>query len=85
MSLRVLLIDDSENYVRLAHKFLRRYEYATNCDLTNDCWTCPHRRGCQLKHAHNWSEASQIIPQLAISKHSSQPADIAEEIQVSYI
>ena len=33
----------------------------------------------------NFPEASQIIPQLAISKHSSQPADIAEEIQVSYI
>ena len=61
MSLRVLLIDDSENYVRLAHKFLRRYEYATNCDLTNPCWVCPQRRGCQLKHAHNWAEASQIL------------------------
>ncbi len=61
MSLRVLLIDDSENYVRLAHKFLRHYEYATNCDLTNPCWECPQRRGCTLKHAHDWSEASQII------------------------
>ena len=61
MSLRVLLIDDSENYVRLAHKLLRRYEYATNCDLTNPCWECDLRRGCYLKHAHNWSEATQIM------------------------
>ncbi len=59
--LRVLLIDDSESYVRMAHKFLRRYEYATNCDLTNACWECPQRRGCRLKHAHNWDEAQQIL------------------------
>lgn len=61
MTLRVLLVDDSEGYVRLAHKFLRRYEYATNCELTNPCWECSLRRGCQLKHAHNWQEAAQIL------------------------
>jgi DNA-binding NtrC family response regulator len=61
MPLRVLLVDDSEGYVRLAHKFLRRYEYATNCELTNACWDCALRRGCQLKHAHNWQEAAQIL------------------------
>jgi two-component system nitrogen regulation response regulator GlnG len=58
---RVLLIDDSEGYVRLAHKFLRRYEYATNCDLTNPCWECDYRRGCNLKQAHDWTEAAEIM------------------------
>ena len=58
---RVLLIDDSQGYVRLAHKFLRRYEYATNCDLTNPCWECDYRRGCKLKQAHDWTEATEIM------------------------
>ncbi len=61
MTLRILLVDDSEGYVRLAHKFLRRYEYATNCELTNPCWECSLRRSCRLKHAHNWQEAAQIL------------------------
>ncbi len=61
MSVRVLIVDDSEGYTRLAHKFLRRYEYATNCEYTHPCWECPHRRGCDLKHAHNWAEVEQIM------------------------
>lgn len=61
MSLRILLVDDSESYVRLLHKFLRRYEYATNCELTNPCWSCPQKRGCKLKHAYNWQDASEIM------------------------
>lgn len=58
---RVLLIDDSEGYVRMAHKFLRRYEYATNCELTNPCWKCDYRRGCRLKQAHDWNETAEIM------------------------
>ncbi|MBH22937.1 MAG: hypothetical protein CMH57_00490 [Myxococcales bacterium] len=57
----MLIVDDEGGYVRMAHKFLRRYEYATNCDLTNPCWECPHRRGCDLKQAHHWTEVSQIM------------------------
>ncbi|MEO1272217.1 MAG: sigma 54-interacting transcriptional regulator, partial [Myxococcota bacterium] len=59
--MRVLIVDDEGGYVRMAHKFLRRYEYATNCDLTNPCWECHLRRGCALKHAHNWDEVAQIM------------------------
>lgn len=61
MSLRVLIVDDSEGYTRLAHRFLRRYEYATNCDLQNPCWECEYRRECFLKHAHNWKEVGEIF------------------------
>ncbi len=58
---RVLLIDDSEGYVRMAHKFLRRYEYATNCELTNPCWQCDYRRGCRLKQARDWTQTTEIL------------------------
>jgi len=61
MSVRVLIVDDTENYTRLAHQRLRHYEYATNCELTNPCWECPHKRGCTLKHAHNWEETEAIL------------------------
>lgn len=61
---KLLLVDDGERYVELAHALLRDYDYATRCDLPGPCWECPHRPGCTLTHAHNAREATE-----ALTKH----------------
>ncbi len=53
---KVLIVDDGSRYVEVAHLLLRDYDYATRCELATPCWECERRPGCQLTHAHDWSE-----------------------------
>ena len=61
---KLLVIDDGDRYIELAHALLRDYDYATRCDLDGPCWTCPQRAGCTLTHAHHAREADD-----ALAKH----------------
>lgn len=58
---KVLLIDDGDRYIELAHRFLRDYAYATRCELPGPCWTCERRPGCTLTHAHDGFEADEAL------------------------
>ncbi len=58
---KVLIVDDRDRYVELAHALLRDYEYATRCELAGPCWECPAREGCILTHAHDWAETAQAL------------------------
>jgi DNA-binding NtrC family response regulator len=58
---KLLLVDDGERYAELLHTFLRDYDYVTRCDLPGPCWSCPHRRGCTLTHAHDLAEAEAAL------------------------
>ncbi len=58
---KLLLVDDGERYVELAHALLTDYDYATRCELPGPCWTCRHRQGCTLTHAHDWGETEQTL------------------------
>ncbi|GAB5540572.1 MAG: sigma 54-interacting transcriptional regulator [Sandaracinaceae bacterium] len=60
---KLLVIDDGERYVELAHALLRDYDYATRCDLPGPCWECPARPGCTLTHAHDAGEADEALAQ----------------------
>ncbi len=61
---KVLIVDDGDRYVELAHALLRAYTYATRCELDTVCWECAYRDGCALTHAHDWAETVQ-----ALAKH----------------
>ncbi|GAB4213751.1 MAG: hypothetical protein OHK0013_37880 [Sandaracinaceae bacterium] len=58
---KLLVIDDGDRYVELAHAFLRDYDYATRCELEGPCWSCPRRPGCTLTHAHDAFEADEAL------------------------
>ena len=58
---KLLVVDDGDRYIELAHYFLRDYGYATRCDLPGPCWTCPQRPGCELTHAHDAREADDAL------------------------
>ena len=58
---KLLLIDDGDRYIELAHRFLRDYAYATRCELAGPCWTCERRPGCTLTHAHDGYEADDAL------------------------
>jgi len=58
---KVLVVDDGDRYVELAHALLRDYDYATRCDLPGPCWTCERRPGCQLTHAHDAPEVDEAL------------------------
>lgn len=58
---KLLLIDDGDRYIELAHHFLRDYAYATRCELPGPCWTCERRPGCTLTHAHDGFEADDAL------------------------
>lgn len=58
---KLLVIDDGDQYVELAHAFLREYDYATRCDRSGPCWTCEAREGCSLTHAHDAFEAEEAL------------------------
>ena len=45
---KLLVVDDGDRHVELAHRFLREYRYATRCELPGPCWSCERRRGCTL-------------------------------------
>ncbi|MDH5492359.1 MAG: sigma 54-interacting transcriptional regulator, partial [Myxococcales bacterium] len=61
MEPRILVIDDGDRYIELAHLLLREYAYATRCRLSGPCWECPHREGCTLTHAHDWAETQEAL------------------------
>jgi DNA-binding NtrC family response regulator len=58
---KLLIVDDGDRYVELAHRFLRDYDYATRCELAGPCWTCERRAGCTLTHAHDAREAEEAL------------------------
>jgi two-component system nitrogen regulation response regulator GlnG len=58
---KLLVIDDGDRYIELAHALLRDYDYATRCELTGPCWECPRREGCTLTHAHDALEADEAL------------------------
>ena len=58
---KLLIVDDGDRYVELAHALLRDYDYATRCDLPGPCWECGERPGCTLTHAHDASEADEAL------------------------
>jgi two-component system nitrogen regulation response regulator GlnG len=60
---KLLVVDDGDRYVELAHALLRDYDYATRCSLPGPCWTCPARPGCTLTHAHDAREADAALAQ----------------------
>jgi DNA-binding NtrC family response regulator len=61
---KLLVVDDGDRYIELAHAFLRDYDYATRCELLGPCWTCERREGCTFTHAHDAHEADE-----ALAKH----------------
>jgi two-component system nitrogen regulation response regulator GlnG len=58
---KLLVVDDADRYIEVAHQFLRSYRYATRCDLAGPCWTCPKRMGCNLTHAHDMREVEETL------------------------
>ena len=58
---KLLIVDDGERHVELAHALLRDYDYATRCALPGPCWQCPHRQDCTLTHAHDWVETRAAL------------------------
>jgi len=58
---KVLIVDDANHYVEVAHQFLRGYRYATRCSLPGPCWTCPKFGHCSLTHAHDLGEVNQAL------------------------
>lgn len=58
---KLLVVDDGDRYVELAHALLRDYDYATRCDLPGPCWECERRPGCTLTHAHDASELDEAL------------------------
>jgi len=58
---KILVVDDGDRYIELAHALLRDYDYATRCELNGPCWTCEVRQGCAFTHAHDWSETIQAL------------------------
>ena len=58
---KLLVIDDGDRYIELAHALLRNYDYATRCELPGPCWDCPRREGCTLTHAHDAREADEAL------------------------
>ena len=58
---KLLVVDDGDRYIEVAHRFLRDYRYATRCRLDGPCWTCPERVGCKLTHAHDMAEVDEAL------------------------
>ena len=58
---KLLVVDDAERYIELAHSLLQNYDYATRCDLPGPCWECAKRPGCQLTHAHDYLECDDAL------------------------
>jgi DNA-binding NtrC family response regulator len=58
---KLLVVDDGDRHVELAHALLRQYQYATRCTLPGPCWTCPQRPGCLFTHAHDAAETAEAL------------------------
>ena len=37
---KLLVIDDQQRYIELAHEFLTDYRFATRCELAGPCQSC---------------------------------------------
>lgn len=61
MKPKLLVIDDGDRHIELAHMFLRDYDYATRSDLPGPCWDCGRRSNCTLTHAHDAHEAEEAL------------------------
>jgi DNA-binding NtrC family response regulator len=58
---KLLVVDDGDRYIELAHALLRDYDYATRCELPGPCWECSRRPGCTLTHAHDAFEVDEAL------------------------
>ena len=58
---KLVVVDDGDRYIELAHALLRDYDYATRCDEIGPCWECPRAVGCTLTHAHDAREMDEIL------------------------
>ncbi len=58
---KLLIVDDGDRYVELAHALMRNYGYATRCELEGPCWSCPQRVGCDKTHAHDARELDEAL------------------------
>ena len=66
--IRIVVVDDGEDYIELCHTFLNRYHYLTNCDFSHPCWECELESGCTLKHAHDFYELEALM-----GRYSDEP------------
>ena len=60
---KLLVVDDGDRYIEIAHALLRGYDYATRCELPGPCWECERRPGCVLTHAHDAAETDAALAQ----------------------
>lgn len=80
---RLLVIDDRDQTIELCHRHLPQFDYVTRCGKSIPCQVCEERdRGCPLKCAHDYAEASQALsregalPDLVVlDLHFALPAD----------
>src|SRR5438477_3899336 len=62
---RLLVIDDRDQTVDMVQRQLPQLDTVTRCDRRIPCQVCEERdRGCPLKCAHDWQEASAALAEL---------------------
>ena len=62
---RLLVVDDRDQTVEMVHRQLPQFDTITRCDRRIPCLVCEERdRGCPLKCAHDWQEASDALARL---------------------
>jgi DNA-binding NtrC family response regulator len=62
---RLLVIDDRDQTVEMVHRQLPEFDTVTRCDRNIPCQVCEEReRGCPLRCAHDYAEASQALARL---------------------
>jgi DNA-binding NtrC family response regulator len=62
---RLLVIDDRDQTVEMCHRQLPELDTVTRCDRNVPCQVCEEReRGCQLKCAHDFQEAAEVLARL---------------------
>src|SRR3954467_6573258 len=62
---RLLVIDDRDQTVEMVHRQLPEFETVARCDRRIPCQVCEEReRGCPLRCAHDYGEASQALARL---------------------
>ncbi len=76
--IRIVVVDDGEDYIELCHTFLKRYHYLTNCDFSHPCWECELESGCTLKHAHDFYELEALM-----GRYSDEPDVVLLDLDFS--
>src|SRR3954447_26437319 len=62
---RLLVIDDRDQTVDMVQRQLPEFDTVTRCDRRIPCQVCEEReRGCALRCAHDYGEASQALARL---------------------